>query len=342
MRVSRESLVRIAKETAHERAFNDQSIVAAYLTGSLLSVSDPMLGGTTDVDLVLVHSNQPGVSRQIVELTPDFHLDIRHRAKAEFNSPRELRTDPFLGWELYDPLLLYEREKFFEFVQAGLRAGSEFHATPLVLGRCRKLLAGARKGWLSLSNANGEKAGALEIAQFLQALGDAVNTVAELNGGPLAERRLLLDFPARAQAAECPGCVATLFNLLGAGQADAATLLDWLPTWKTAFLSAAENPGVDQRIHAARLNYYDKAIQALLTAETPLAGLWPLLGTWTLAVSVLDEPFRGPWREACRQLGFEAPGLDQRLAGLDAYLDDIELRLDKIAEANGLETSTSL
>jgi hypothetical protein len=342
MRVSRESLVRIAKETAHERASNDQSIVAAYLTGSLLSDSDPMLGGTTDVDLVLVHSNQPGVSRQIVELTPDFHLDIRHRAKAEFKSPRELRTDPFLGWELYDPLLLYEREKFFEFVQAGLRAGSEFHATPLVLGRCRKLLAGARKGWLGLSNISSEEAGAPEIGRFLQALSDAANTVAELNGGPLAERRFLLDFPARAQAAECPGCVATLFNLLGAGQVDAAALLNWLPPWKTAFLSAAENARVDQRIHAGRLNYYDKAIEALLAGETPLAGLWPLLGTWTLAVNVLDEPLKGPWREACHQLGFVAPALDERLSGLDAYLDEIELRLDQIAAANGLETSTSL
>jgi hypothetical protein len=242
---------------------------------------------------------------------------------------------------LYDPLLLYEREKFFEFVQAGLRAGSEFHATPLVLGRCRKLLAGARKGWLALRNLNSREAGALEIAQFLQALGDAANTVAELNGGPLSERRLLLDFPARAQAAECQGCVATLFNLLGAGQVDAATLLDWLPAWKTAFLSAAENARVEQRVHAARLNYYDKAIQALLAGETPLAGLWPLLGTWTLAVSVLDDPFKGPWREACRQLGFEAPAFDQRLSGLDAFVDEIELRLDQIAAANGLETSTS-
>lgn len=342
MRVSRESLVRIAKETAQERAFNDQSIVAAYLTGSLLSDSDPMLGGTTDIDLVLVHSSQPGLSRQMVELTPDFHLDIRHRAKAEFKSPRELRTDPFLGWEMYDPLLLYEREKFFEFVQAGLRAGSEFHATLLVLGRCRKLLAGARNDWLALGAVNSESAGAPELGRFLQALSDAANAVAELNGGPLAERRLLLDFPVRAQAAECPGCVATLFNLLGAGQVDSAVLLNWLPAWKTAFLAAAENARVDLRIHAARLNYYDKAIEALLAGERPLAGLWPLLVTWTLAVSVLEEPLRVPWREACHQLGFMLPALDDRLSGLDAFLDEIEIRLDQIAAANGLETSTSL
>ena len=67
MRVTRASLIRIAKETAQERAYSDHSIAAAYLTGSLLVDADPMLGGTTDIDLVLVHADQPGYTRQIVE-----------------------------------------------------------------------------------------------------------------------------------------------------------------------------------------------------------------------------------------------------------------------------------
>ncbi len=65
-----------------------------------------MLGGTTDIDLVLVHVKQPATAREIVKLTPDFHLDIRHRHRNEFSAPRELRSDPFLGWELYDPMLV--------------------------------------------------------------------------------------------------------------------------------------------------------------------------------------------------------------------------------------------
>ncbi len=59
MRVTRESLIRIAKENAQERAFNDRDIVAAYLTGSLVSDTDPMLGGTADIDLVFVHASTP-------------------------------------------------------------------------------------------------------------------------------------------------------------------------------------------------------------------------------------------------------------------------------------------
>ena len=131
MRVTRELLIRIAKETAQERAFNDSDIIAAYLTGALVSDIDPLLGGTADIDIIFVHANEPKHRREFVKLTPDFHLDISHRAKGEFKKPRELRLDPWLGWEMYDPMLLYEREKFFEFIQAGLRAGLSL--TPLRL-----------------------------------------------------------------------------------------------------------------------------------------------------------------------------------------------------------------
>src|SRR5512141_2418361 len=113
MRVTRESLVRIARETAQERSFNDHSVIAAYLTGSLVGEADPMLGGTADIDLVLVHGTPVPMSREIVKLTPDFHLDIHHRAKSDFRSTRELRTDPELGYEMYDPMLLWQRAKFF-------------------------------------------------------------------------------------------------------------------------------------------------------------------------------------------------------------------------------------
>ena len=342
MRVTRESLIRIAKETAQERAFNDRDVIAAYLTGSLVSNVDPMLGGTADIDLVLVHNTKPSVMREIVKLTPDFHLDIAHRARSDFRSPRELRADPMLGYEMYDPMLLYQTEKFFEFVQAGLRAGFEFQAPSLVLSRCRKLLAEARKGWIDLSDIEPDKAGTTQVKQFLRAVKHAADTVAELSGGPLTERRFLLDFPARAQAAERPNFTAALFNLIGASHADANAFTGWMPEWKSSFLAAAENAKVDQRIHAARLNYYEKAMEALLAGDTPLTALWPLIHTWTLAVAVLNEGQSKSWNDACQKLGLLGSSFEERVSGLDSYLDEIEVRLDEIATANGLETSTSL
>ncbi len=343
MRVTRESLIRIAKQTSQERAYNDQTIVGAYLTGSLVSTADPMLGGTTDIDLVLVHLKPPATAREIVKLTPDFHLDIRHRQRSEFSAPRELRSEPFLGWELYDPMVLYQREKFFEFIQAGLRAGFEFGAPQLVLTRCRALYASARKVWFGLNDIEGDRAGHPEVALYLSAVNDAANAVAEMSGGPLADRRLLSDFPDRAQAAQRPEFAAALFNLLGASQIDANVLDNWLEPWKVEFLAAAERGGrVDARVHPGRLNYYEKAILHMLQGQTPLSGLWPLIFTWTLAAGVLFEPHGGGWVEACNQLGLLGQPLEDKIAALDGFLDDIEARLDEVAQANGLETSTSI
>ncbi len=342
MRVTRDSLIRIARETSKERSYNDRSIIAASLTGSLLGTDDPMLGGTTDIDLVLVHTMSPSAPREIAKLTPDFHLDIHHRTKSEFRSPRELRTDPSLGYEMYDPMLLWESEKFFEFVQAGLRAGFEFHAPSLVLARCRKLLAEARRGWIELSDIGNRKAAAPDVLQFLHAVRSAANAIAELNGGPLAERRFLLHFPQRAEAAERPEFTEALFGLLGAPQVDAATLSGWLSAWTADFLAAAQDAKVDSSVNAARLGYYHKGIEALIAGEAPLTALWPLIHTWTLASRVLDAQQSAPWQAACEHLGLLGDTLPQRVSDLDAFLDQIELRLDEIAQASGVETSGRL
>jgi hypothetical protein len=342
VRVTRQSLIRLAKERTQELVYNDPTILAVYLTGSLTADADPMLGGAADIDLVLVHDSQPSLTRQIVKLTPDFHLDIRHRQATEFQSPRELRRDPVLGWEAYDPMLLYQREKFFEFLQAGLRAGWEFNAPASVLARCRSLYGDARHTWFELNDLNGEAAGPPEVVRFLDAVGAAANAVAEMNGGPLSERRLLSDFPARALSVNHPEFTAGLFGLLGADHVNSVKISDWLGPWQQAFLAASERAGVDPRIHAARLNYYGSAIRALLDGDAPLGGLWPMLVTWTLAAVVLEASLAEPWRAAAQQLGLIGTPLQDRFSALDAYLDDVESALDELAAANGLETSDSL
>ncbi len=341
MRVTRESLIRIAKETAQERAFNDRDIIAAYLTGSLISDVDPMLGGTTDIDIIFVHADEPKHRREFAKLTPDFHLDISHRAKAEFKRPRELRLDPWLGWEMYDPMLLYEREKFFEFVQAGLRAGFEFNAPAPALQRSRILLSHGRGIWRDLLEVT-DTVMPKDLAQYMKSLYHAVNAVAELSGPPLQERRLMLEFPPRAETAQRPGMNAGLIGLLGASNLDPAAIHEWLSEWKLAFEAAMDNSRVDLRIHPARLNYYEKAIKAILAGENPRAALWPLLQTWTLAVDVLPDHAVNAWRSACEQLGLTTARFEEHVSGLDQYLDDVEALLDELATQHGLETSTSI
>jgi len=336
MRVTRESLLRIAKETAQERAYNDPDIVAAYLTGSLLNV-DPMLGGATDIDIVFVHNNKPARPREFIKLTPDFHIDISRRTKDEFKSPRELRGDPWMGYEMYDPILLYEREKFFDFVQASLRAGFDFEQPPLMIQRCRKLLSQARRAWMDLTEQT-EAEGPREIHKFMDALFHAVNTVAELSGPPLFGRRILLEFPARAEASQNPGLAVGAYGLIGASLVDDHKLKSWLSDWKAAYLAAAEKPEVDVQIHAVRLNYYEKAIKAMLEGENPGAAVWPLLHTWTLAVESLNEDHLKFWQGAVTTLGLHGPAFEERVQGLDQYIDSIEILLDELAKASGLDT----
>lgn len=342
MRVTRESLIKIARETAQERAYNDRDLIAAYLTGSLVNDEiDPILGGSADIDIIFVHAEEPKRRREFVKLTPDFHVDISHRAKSEFKRPRELRLDPWLGWEMYDPLLLYERERFFEFVQAGLRAGSEFNAPAPALQRSRSLLSHGRQIWRDLLEIK-DTVTPKDVAQYMKSLYHAVNAVAELSGPPLQERRLMLEFATRAETARRPGMDAALVGLMGASALETSTIQSWLSDWRLAFESAMENSRVDSRIDQTRVNYYEKAMQAMLEGEKPRAALWPLLQTWTLAVDILPDHALDSWRSACAQLGLTAAGMEERVNGLDYFLDEVEALLDELAEQYGLETSTSI
>ena len=337
MRVTRDSLLRIAKETAQERAYNNPDIVAAYLTGSLLT-PDPMLGGTADIDIILVHKTKPETMREFVKLTPDFHLDISRRLKEEFKSPRELRGDPWLGYEMYDPILLYEREKFFDFVQASLRAGFDFEQPPLMLQRCRKMLSHGRQIWMDLTELDAP-AGPKEIRKYMKSLFHAINAVAEISGPPIHERRLLLDFPARAEAAKKPEMTATAYQLIGADRVDMELMRSWLEDWKSAFKLAAEDKRTDSRIHPARLNYYEKAVKSMLDGSSPMAALWPLFHTWTLSAEVLDGDHLAFWQNAGKHLGMLGMDFGERVESLDHFIDEIEIALDEIASANGVDVS---
>lgn len=342
MRVTRETLIRIAKETAQERAFNDRDIIVAYLTGSLVSKeTDPLFGGAADIDLVFVHTAKPLRSREFVKLTPDFHIDISHRAKAEFKRPRDLRLDPWLGWEMYAPMLLYDREKLFDFVQAGLRAGFEFNAPAPSLQRSRILLKKARAIWHELLDI-ADSVEPSVVLQYMKSLQHAVNAVAELSGPPLAERRVMAEFAARAEIAQRPGMNAALIGLLGASTLEASELEAWLPGWRSAFEAAAQNSRVNARIHPTRMNYYEKALMAMVGSESPVSALWPLLRTWTFAAQVLPESDLNAWRSVCKRLGLDAIGIEERVSGLDHFIDEVEALLDELAAQHGLETSTSI
>ncbi len=333
MRITRDLLLRLAKENTEERAYNTESIIAAYLTGSLLQ-EEPLLGGTTDIDLIFVHNTPPALPREIKALSPDIHLDIHHRYQREYDPPRALRSNPWLGYELYAPQLLYETKHFFEFHQASLRAG--FDDPKNLLKRSFTLLNAARKNWMDLQ-LNASDTSPATILHYLDALHHAANAIAELTGPPLAERRLLLDLPARAEAIERPELARGFLGLLGGSELSAGPLTEWIPAWERFFGFAAEATGTDIRIHNARQSYYKSAIAEMLKGENPLTALYPLLLTWTLSAQSLPENQIDAWEKACFLLKFGGEHFESRLEGLDQYLDSIEEMLEKMVFSQGFE-----
>ena len=242
---------------------------------------------------------------------------------------------------MYDPLLLYESDHFFQFVQAGLR--DKFHEPVNILQRARRNADHARQMWNDLQIPS--DCGAPLVLKYLKAVNHAANAVAILNGKPLAERRLLLQFPARAASAGLPGLAAGLLGLLGAPNVDFFALAGFLPAWEKDFQEAASKPeasprafrrAVEGRIHPARLAYYKKALETFLGGEDPQASLWPFIHTWSLAASVLPPDRPVAWQAACQQLGLVGEAFKERLQGLGQYLDDIEELLEGRASVKGV------
>ena len=331
MLVSRRNLLRIARETALKSALSDPGLVAAYLTGSLRS-DNPFLGNATDIDIVLIHASEPKLHREIIPLTPEIHLDIIHNPRSLYDRPKELRVHPWLGPELYDPMPLHDPQHFFEFIQAGVR--DRYDEPDNVQLRSHHLAEKARQEWSDLQI--GQPFGPPQVLNYLKSISLAANAIALLAGIPLAERRFLLQFPARAQAAGQPGLTESLWSLLGANQVEAATLTGFLQEWEKAFTDAAAIPAVDSRIAIARLGYYKLACESMLGSETPQAAIWPLMLTWTLSVSVLPPAMGDRWRSACAALGLEDASFDERMEELDHFLDAVEAGLESLDVSQGL------
>jgi hypothetical protein len=332
MRITPETLHKLAQDTVASRARSDHTLLAAYLQGSLLSDS-PLLGNTADIDLFLVHTEDVQEERELVRLNDEVHLDIAHHAHRQYSQPRNLRLHPWLGPAVYGCKILYDPQHFMDFTQASVRA--QFHRPDNVIARCSQQAEHARQIWMGLCTEPTQE-GWSEARNYLRALDHAVNAIACLSGPPLTERRYMVDFPARTAAVGHPGLAAGLLGLLGGSAVDADTLRGWLSDWHAAYTAlAADAPPL--RLHPCRLLYYQRGIAALLESEHPQNCLWPLWHTWTHIISALpvDSSQRSAWQSAGERLGLVGEAYASRVAALDAYLDQVEEILEAWARENG-------
>ncbi|MBN1667636.1 MAG: hypothetical protein JW862_11125 [Anaerolineales bacterium] len=322
MQLTPEILMQFAETTVDKLARMDASVHAAYLRGSVVMPENPLLGGTTDIDLVFIHSWTPKVGREILRLTDDVHLDIVHHSQSDYQQGRELRVDPWMGPALNNAKPLYDPQHFIDFIQATVRG--QFYRPDHVLARARNLAEQSRQQWLELSQLEAaDQAG--QMRAYLQAVANAANAIALLSGEPLPERRILLEFPGRAQSIGRPGLSAGLLGLLGGPCLPVAELETWLARWQA---SMGELPDQERPLdlHPYRYKYYRSAFEAMLASGQPLALLWPLLHTWTLAVVLLPAHAVGrqDWQAFVRQLEMWGSAFPERVAALDAFLDQVD------------------
>jgi hypothetical protein len=334
MRITRQTLLKIARDTVDQRAHSDRDILSIYLHGALLG-DDPLLGGTADIDLVFIHDDGVLVEREIKRLTDEVHLDIAHHDRRDYRQTRKLRLHPWMGPTIFRCKILYDPQHFMDFTQASV--GGQFNRPDYTLSRARAQAEHARQMWFSLE-ALEARPEIDDVQLYFRAIEHAANAVASLSGPPLTERRFLLDFPKRADAIGRPGLYPGLLGLLGGPKVDAGALADWLKSWESAY-RAIPPADVPPRLHPDRHAYYRRAFEKILAGEGPYDVLWPLLNTWVDAVALLpaEAAARRVWEEAFERLGTLGPEFPQRVAALDAYLDMVEEAVEEWARRSGAE-----
>jgi len=337
MRITPSMLYKIARDTVSQRTRKDHSLLAIYLSGSLFT-GDPLLGGTADIDLFFIHDDRVSPEREIQRRTDEVHLDIAHHGRDDYSQARALRLHPWLGYGIINCKIMHDPQHFMDFTQASVRG--QFNQPENVLGRAQNQAEHARQIWLELHDL-GEEPQLEQVDQYLRAVRQAASAVACLSGPPLTDRRFLLNFPARATAVGRKGLYPGLVGLLGGAQAGEEELQVWLGAWEEAYRAVPADQA-PTRLHSDRFAYYQRAFEKIVASERPQDVLWPLLRTWLGVVELLPENAAQvkEWREAFQEIGLLGPGFVERVAALDAYLDNVEELLDEWGQARGIEPET--
>ena len=294
---------------------------------------NPLLGESTDIDLVFIHSGAPEIEREILRLTDDIHLDIAHHEQKDYLKGRELRIDPQMGPSLYNAQVLFDPQHFLDFTIATVRG--MFYRADHILMRARPLIEAARQEWLELLDTSTE-GNYQSIEKFLKCLESGANGLALLVGEPLNERQFLADYAQRLEGLDRMGMYAGILGLLGAPLVEVKELSNWVSIWEKTFEAISTNDRPED-IHAYRKNYYLRGFSAILESPQPKNLLWPLLNSWITIIQRVpsEDPSAIRSQEAFRQLGFYGKGIQKKLDGLDKYLELAEEVIETWAIENG-------
>jgi hypothetical protein len=335
MHVTAETLTNLAKDHIARRLRGSNDIAAVYLTGSVLT-DEPLLGGTTDIDLVFVHREEPPVGREVLRVSFEISLDIEHHHQSFYAFPRRLRQNPWLGFALCNKRSsLYDPDHWLDYLQAGVSA--QFTAPETFYARARLLSEKARQSWFDLQE-NTEQPTQGWMALYLKTVGLAANSVAALSGPALTIRRFLLDFPKRAEAVDRLSMAGDLARLLGNDSFSLELYQTWRPAWEEALAAASQQPDCPPNLARPRKAYFLSSCDALAESGNTFATLWPLLETWRQSVAFLpEEPvYLETWRGVLEDLGFTRDSAEGLTSQLDGFIEQGELLLENWKSTYGL------
>lgn len=329
MRITRRKLIELARDEAHARATSG-SLLSAYLIGTVAH-GEPLLGETADIDMILIHEEPPVQEREIVRLSHQVHFDITHHHKLDYEKPSQLRTDPWLGPALCEPIFLYDPDHFFEWAQAGARG--QYYRPDHTHARAQEFLARARRH-ASLLQLSGRW-----VRTFLMAVLSAANSIASLYKFPVAGRRLTLSLKEQTRLLNQPEVYGRFLKLIGADLVHDWSVSELYQPWVLAF-DAARSSNSDVLLVDCRKEYYLRGFQALSDQGHEKAVLWPLLYTWERSIHSLNMHLdagrhQEAWHKALASVGLDDSRHSKREAELLEYLQFVDVQLSEWAEDHG-------
>jgi len=320
VRVTREKLIDLAREEAERRGQTDD-VLSGYLIGSVAS-GDPIIGGSADIDLVLIHRHKPDRNREIVPLSNDIHLDITHHSNDVYRSPPELRIEPWLGPSMCEPIFLYDPDHFFERAQAGVRG--QFYQSDHTITRSMAFLDRARNAKPGINH------DPAWVTQYTHSALEAANALASLGGFPICGRKISILLQSRLLEQNYEELWFEFQNLLGFSTLQEELIADWITAWEVAFDAAAYH---DPMFNPVRKNYYLKSFLSFIDMGIAKEVLWCLITSWSSALQILhdiseDYQYHSVWESALEHIMLSPDHRTHRVDELEDFLDHVEEILD--------------
>ena len=341
MRLTKERLLRLSDSYMVQRSRKDRTIVCAYLTGSILR-DYPFINGTTDVDIIMIHSDLQQAYREVTGIAEDATFDIYHYPREYFANPRNLRTDPWVGSSLcFDPIVLFGKGHWYEFVLSSVEAS--FFLPENCLQRAMVFNREAHKYYFKLQKLVNTQFDVTYAFNYMLCIENAVNSIACLSKRPLTMRHFLQDFIECCNDIGNTGLVGETIGLITENTNLEQYYQYYTQYWNYYFDYFSNYVRADfyPEYGKFRLPYYQKAVEAFWEAHLPSA-IWIMLNTWTHIFSAMNMEQNEGYHSFLGMNGLTPQQGPKRMEEIDHFLEQVDDTIDSWSKSHGIESGTTI